>query len=243
MKEFRIAKCISEDGKSIGRYAIFKDGSRRKPILVNKKGQEFFIVDNWFQSDPELDEFNHGYLTDIFKYSFSHKPEDMITSIRRGYGDVITARYIFGRTESVLYFLDREYGESLRKQTIEGWQQAKFGYVLYLDSIALNRNTGSSDYLRKDIFFNSYKDAIKLAERIVQDSVEIADKIQGLTYEENASYMAFMEDIDNPVVELVFGQFEKIYDEGDVFKRKGDVTSKTLLRKFKIYQEPIPRNK
>ena len=243
MKEFRIAKCVSEDGKSIGRYAIFKDGSRRKPILVNKKGQEFFIVDNWIQSNPELDEFNHGHLIDILKYSFSHKPEDMITSIRRGYGDVIAARYIFGRTESVLYFLDREYGESLRKQTIEGWQQAKFGYVLYLDSIALNRTTGISDYLRKDILFNNYKDAIKLAERIVQDSVEIADKIQGLTYYEKAPYMEFMEDIDNPVVELVFDQFEEIYDEGEIFKRKGDVTSKTLLRKFKIYQEPIPRNK
>lgn len=243
MKEFRIARCISEDGKSIGRYAIFKDGSRRRPILVDNKGQEFFIVDNWIQSNPELNEFNHGHFTDIVKYSFSRKPEDMITSIKRGYGDVIAVKHIFGRIESVLYFLDREYGESLRKQTIEGWQQAKFGYVLYLDSIALNRNTGSSDYLRKDIFFNSYKDAIKLAERIVKDSVEIADKIQGLIYCEKAPYMEFMEDIDNPVVELVFDQFEEIYNEGEVFKRKGDVTSKTLLRKFKIYQEPIPRKK
>ena len=242
MKEFRIAKCISEDGKSIGRYAIFKDGSRRKPILVNKKGQEFFIVDNWFQSDPELDEFNYcNSIKKYMKYSFSRKPKDMIESIRRGYGDVIAARHIFGRTESVLYFLDREYGESLRKQTIEGWQQAKFGYVLYLDSIALNRTTGISDYLRKDILFNNYKDAIKLAERIVQDSVEIADKIQGLTYYEKAPYMEFMEDIDNPVVELVFDQFEEIYDEGDVFKRKGDVTRKTLLNKFRIYQELIPQ--
>ena len=241
MKEFRIARCISEDGKSIGRYAIFKDRSRRRPILVDKKGREYFDVDNWIQSNPELDDFNHGHLKEILKYSFSRKPEDMITSIKRGYGDVISVKYIFGKIESVLYFLDREYGEFLRKQTIEGWQQAKFGYVLYLDSIALDRNTGSSDYLRKDILFNNYKDAIKLAERIVENAIEIADKIQGLTYYEKAPYMEFMEDIDNPVVELVFDQFEEIYDEGDVFKRKGDVTSKMLLRKFKIYQEPIPR--
>ena len=129
MKEFRIARCISEDGKSIKRYAIFKDRSRRIPIQVDDKGREYFEVDNWIQSNPELDEFNYGNLKDRLKYSFNRKPEDMITSIKRGYGDVISVRHILVSLESVLYFLDREYGESLRKKTIEGWKQTKFGYV------------------------------------------------------------------------------------------------------------------
>lgn len=240
MKEFRIARCISEDGKSIERYAIFKDRSRRRLIQVDDKGREYFDVDNWIQSNPELDEFNHGNLKDRLKYSFNRKPEDMITSIKKGYGDVISVRHILGRLESVLYFLDREYGESLRKQTIEGWKQTKFGYVLYFDSIALNKNSGDNDRRRKDIFFNSYEDAIKLAERIVANAMEIADKIQGFTYKDNP-YLSFIEDVDNPAVELVFDQFEEIYDEEDVFKRKEGITRKTLLRKFKIYQEPIPR--
>ena len=240
MKEFRIARCISEDGKSIKRYAIFKDRSRRRPIQIDDKGREFFEVDNWIQSNPELDDFNYGYLKEILQYSFNRKPEDAVESIRRGYGDVISVKYIFGKIESVLYFLDREYGESLRKKTIEGWQQAKFGYVLYFDSIALNKNSGDNDRRRKDIFFNSYEDAIKLAERIMENAMEIADKIQGFTYKDNP-YLSFIEDVDNPAVELVFDQFEEIYDEEDVFKRKEGITRKTLLRKFKIYQEPIPR--
>ena len=45
MKEFRIARCISEDGKSIERCAIFKDRSRRRPIQVDDKGREYFDVE------------------------------------------------------------------------------------------------------------------------------------------------------------------------------------------------------
>lgn len=240
MKKFRIARCISEDGKSIERYAIFKDRSRRRLIQVDDKGREYFEVDNWIQSNPELDEFNYGNLKDRLKYSFNRKPEDMISSIKRGYGDVISVRHILVRLESVLYFLDREYGESLRKKTIEGWKQTKFGYVLYFDSIALNKNSGDNDRRKKDVFFNNYEDAIKLAERIIENAMEIANKIQGFTYKDNP-YLSFIEDVDNPAVELVFDQFEEIYDEEDVFKRKEGVTRKTLLSKFKIYQEPIPR--
>ena len=59
MKEFRIAKCISEDGKGVGKHVIFKDGSRRKPILEDQEGREYIEIDNWINGDPDLLEFNY----------------------------------------------------------------------------------------------------------------------------------------------------------------------------------------
>ena len=243
MKEFRVARCIDDRGDVpvIKKYAIFKDGSRRLPIETDDKGREYISVDNWIQSEPEMDEFNHGELNNYLKYSFSGKPKDAIDSIRKGYGDVLSVIRVFGKIERVLYFLDRDYGEPLRQQTLNGWKDTKYGYVLYFDSIALNRNNGTRDFEREDIFFNSSGDAIKFAERMVANSVTLADKIHGYPYKKDAPYLSFMDEIENPVVDLVFKQFEDIYNEGDVFKRKDGVTSKTLLRSFSIKQEPISK--
>ena len=241
MKEFRIAKCISEDGKSIKRYAIFKDGSRRKPINTDGEGREYFEVDNWIQGNPEMDEFNNGSLNRYLKYSFTGKPKDMLESIKRGDGDVISVIKIFGRIERVLYFLDREYGESLRKQTIEGWKNTKYGYVLYFNSIALDKNSGMYDFERKNIFFDNSQQAIDLADHIVKDAMVNAYRLFGLPYKKGAPYLSFMDDLDRPMFDLIFKQFENIHNEGDIFKMKKGVTYKTLLKEFTIKQEPIPK--
>ena len=241
MKEFRVARCIDNSGEIpvIKKYAIFKDGSRRLPIKTDDKGREYISVDNWIQSEPEMDEFNNGVLNKYLKYSFSGKPKDAIDSIRKGYGDVLSVIHLFGKIERVLYFLDREYGESLRQQTLSGWKDTKYGYVLYFDSIALNKNNGLRDFDREDVFFNSSSDAIKFAEHIVTKSITLADKIQGYPYKEDAPYLSFMDEIKDPIVDLVFKQFEDIYNEGDIFRRKDDLSNKTLLRSFLIRQEPI----
>ena len=241
MKEFRIAKCISEDGKSIKRYAIFKDGSRRKPINTDGEGREYFEVDNWIQGNPEMDEFNNGSLNRYLKYSFTGKPKDMLESIKRGDGDVISVIKIFGRIERVLYFLDREYGESIRKQTIEGWKNTKYGYVLYFNGIALDKNSGMDDFERKNIFFDNPQQAINLADHIVKDAMANAKQLSGLPYKNGAPYLSFIYDPDKPMFDLIFKQFEDIYNEGDIFKMKKGVTYKTLLKEFTVKQEPIPK--
>lgn len=48
MKEFRVARCIDDrrDVPVIKKYAIFKDGSRRRPIETDDKGREYISVDN-----------------------------------------------------------------------------------------------------------------------------------------------------------------------------------------------------
>lgn len=109
-----MAKCLSDDGKRIRKHVIFKDGSRKKPIYEDEDGREYFEVDNWIDSDPELIEFNYySRMADKMRLTFSGRISDAVESIRRGYGDVICVKNLpFGiRIEKVLYFLDREYGK------------------------------------------------------------------------------------------------------------------------------------
>lgn len=176
MKEFRVAKCLSDDGKRIRKHAIFKDGSRKKPIYEDEDGREYFEVDNWIDSDPELIEFNyHSRMGDKMRLTFSGRISDAVESIRRGYGDVICVENLpFGiRIEKVLYFLDREYGENLRQKSLEGWKDTVFKYVLYYNSIYVDTSSKRA-YSSKtsDIFFNSVEEAKNIVDRIIGDALE-----------------------------------------------------------------------
>ena len=242
MKEFRIARCISEDGKSVKKYAIFKDGSIRKEIEIDQFGKEYFEISDWIQGTPEMDEFNYGDFKESFKNSFKWKPEDAVESIRRGYGDVIARKFLFfgKKLDVVLYFLDREYGEKLRKESIEGWKDTSFGYVLYFNDTPLNRN-GEKDYEKEDVFFDDIKDVIKLAENMVNNALTIASNLIDLPYTDRMGFMILMNNKNyQPAVELVVSQFENIYDAGEL-KLKDGVSFEALLRNFKIHQEPILR--
>ena len=175
MKEFRVAKCLSDDGK-IEKYAIFKDGSRRKPILKDNKGREYFEVDNWINSDPELVEFNcRSRMADRLRLRFNGRISDAVESIRRGYGDVICVENLpFGtKREKVLYFLDREYGENLRKESLEGWKNTVFKYTLKFNSIGVDTALKRSYDTRSDnIFFNSVEEAKNAVDRIIEGALE-----------------------------------------------------------------------
>ena len=187
MKEFRVAKCLSDDGKRIRKHAIFKDGSRKKPILEDEDGREYFEVDNWIDSDPELIEFNyHSRMADKMQLTFSGRISDAVESIRRGYGDVICVKNLpFGiRTEKVLYFLDREYGENLRQKSLEGWKDTIFKYSLYYNGNLVDKTTLKYAYVRNvsDIYFDSVKEVINLVNRIIDDTYAKCMYFIGKTY-------------------------------------------------------------
>lgn len=187
MKEFRVAKCLSDDGKRIRKHAIFKDGSRKKPILEDEDGREYFEVDNWIDSDPELIEFNcHSRMADKMRLTFSCRISDAVESIRRGYGDVICVKNLpFGiRTEKVLYFLDREYGENLRQKSLEGWKDTIFKYSLYYNGNLVDKTTLKYAYVRNvsDIYFDSVKEVINFVNRIIDDTYAKCMYFIGKTY-------------------------------------------------------------
>lgn len=62
---------------------------------------------------------------------FSGKPKDAIQCIKDGFGDCFVKSDLFGFTmEHVVRFVDRKYGEDIRRNTIEGWKNAKFAYAV-----------------------------------------------------------------------------------------------------------------
>ena len=241
MKEFRIARCldISKNGiPVIRKYAIFKDGAPRHLIETDDEGREYFSVPNWINNDPEMDDFNYCIsIKKYMKYCFAGKPKDMIESIRRGYGDVICCYQSFLRIDRVLYFLDRDYGESLRKKTIEGWKDTKFAYGLYCDSISVN-TCGQLEYGRQNIYFDSAKDAIELATKIAEEAYQKAFSLAGLPWKHDAEYLSFFNGL-NPLHRIIFSLLEDVYKEGDILKVRDDASIQKAISLFKIKQEVV----
>lgn len=166
MKKFRVAKCLV-DGK-INEYAIFADGSRKKMIQIDEQYGKFFKVDN---------ELNTNYKS-CLRFSFSGRIKDAVDMIKSGNGDCIKS--IFGSHESVLYFLDRTIGEELRKKSLDGWKDTKFGWAIecgYKNSFSgyfmLNKKMeriSMFDKERKPMTF----DTEEAAKRYVEDLIERA---------------------------------------------------------------------
>lgn len=62
---------------------------------------------------------------------FSGKLKDAVEQIRNGLGDcILKENFLFCRGDSVVMFLDRKYGESIKAKFIEGWKNAVFGYSI-----------------------------------------------------------------------------------------------------------------
>ena len=237
MKEFRIAKCLCYAGTEyakIKKCAIFKDGSRKGIIQTDQDGHEYFSVDNWIQSNPEMDSFNYGAL-DFMKLSFTGKPEDMIESIRIGYGDAITSYSFLGRHDDVVYFIDRAYGEKLRKKTIDGWKNARFAYVLLANERQINAD-GKFVY-NKHCVYKSFAEAANLANKLVDKAMKTAGEIEGKPMKDYIGYLGKI--LGSTEYDLVWMMFKDIYNEGELFVRKKDIDRKKLLRYFTIRQTVV----
>lgn len=118
MKDFRIAKCLGNNG--VQEYAIFTDGSRKKLIQNDEQYGKYFEIDNELNTDCNT------YL----KYSFSGRIKDAIDTIKSGSGDCIKQVDFFGKHDKVLYFIDRKVGEELRAKSIEGWKDTKLAWTV-----------------------------------------------------------------------------------------------------------------
>lgn len=175
MKKFRVAKCFDELNDIIGEFVIFKDGSERKRIFTDDDGHKYFNVDN------ELNEDCNNFLAK----SFSNRIKDAVDTIIAGDGDVIKVFNTIGEHIKVLYFLDREYGESLRKKTIEGWENTKFDYIIKYGS-----NMSFSGYCNKlganyqpvynnneIMYFDSYSAAKEEIQKIISKAYSYAKQI------------------------------------------------------------------
>lgn len=174
MKEFRIARCLDNNGKGIHEYAIFADGSRKKLIETDEKYGKYFEVDNELNTDVK----------NSLRFSFSGRIKDAIDTIRNGNGDCIMSFNLFGRHDSVLYFIDREVGEELRQKSMDGWKDTKFGWVIetgYKNSfspyVALNEKNetiGIFDEDRTPKYFTLKEDAEQYIASLISTSFDYA---------------------------------------------------------------------
>ena len=118
MKNFRIAKCLNKSGE-IAEYAIFADGSRRKPIQTDETYGQYFEVDNELNKEAQT----------LRRQSYIGRIKDAVDMIKNGNGDCIKSTHIFGsEIIKVVYFVDRKVGDELRQKTLDGWKDTEFGY-------------------------------------------------------------------------------------------------------------------
>lgn len=212
MKKFRIAKCLA-NGK-VNEYAIFADGSRKKIIQINEQYRKYFEVDN---------ELNTNYKS-CLRFSFSGRIKDAVDMIKSGNGDCIKSIQLFGRHDSVLYFLDRTIGEELRKKSLDGWKDAKFGWAIECG----NKNSffGYSMLNKKmeriTMFNEEYKpmtfDTEEAAKRYVESLIErakyyakrLANKLVNVSEEEERNRI--IDDIINEIDEYTGTKFSALLD-------------------------------
>lgn len=99
---------------------VYFDDSNIHPCRIDKdeNGHEYIYVPN-FSSNNGVKNFNKDCI------------KDAVEQVMTGLGDVISVLNFLGmKLISVLYFLDREYGEELKQKSIEGWKDTKFCYVI-----------------------------------------------------------------------------------------------------------------
>ena len=205
MYDYRIAKCL-ENGR-VREYVIFNDGSKKRPIETNDDGEQYFIINNKTHCDLELEEFNsHGknYLREILSNSFANREKDLVESIRKGYADQITMGNLpFGvKLVNGIYYLNREYGEEKRKQTLKDLEGCEFRYsVTYKFHIITT--DGAIDFDRDpNKWFTSVDQAIKFINTKIDEAYNYSMKFIGRIYADHNTEL-----LDE------FNNFWDMYDE------------------------------
>lgn len=175
MKEFRIARCLDNNG--IHEYAIFADGSRKKLIQNDEQYGKYFEVDNELNTDCKT----------FMRFSFSGRIKDAVDMIRNGNGDCIQSVKLFGRVDKVIYFLDRKVGEELRQKSLDGWKDTKFGWAIecgYKNSFAgysmlnkKNERISAFDEERAPISFETKEEATIYVESLIERARYYANRL------------------------------------------------------------------
>ena len=188
-----------EYSRIVDKIAVYDDNGNQIDCCIiqrDKEGREYYRPNNL-----------HDKMG-----SFLERPKDAIDCIRNGFGDGFLQSYLFGMSlESVVRFIDREYGEEIRQKTLEGWKNAKFAFAVsftYLNSFSGGRKVcenkclyGYGDKLDDILIFNTELDAqafiadvYKRAERYVEEYLKLP-KSDDRDYDQKYIYEPFFDRI------------------------------------------------
>lgn len=145
-------------------YCVHTDGS----------GREYFDIPNpYVSSKNPLD------------YMFIGKIKDAYNSIKDGHGDAIK-KALFG-SDTVVYYLDRKYGEKIREQFLAGWEDAVFGYSLqfgcgysgykFISDTPDRKIKTVFDKELQPLFFKTEEEAIEEKNRLETSARTIAERL------------------------------------------------------------------
>ena len=110
---------------------FIKDGIE---YVTDENGHEYKVFtsknyngEKYIELDNQLDTEDEG----PFIKTFTGRIKDAVETIRNGDGDAISVSQFLGsKIIYVIHFLNREFGEEIKKKSLDGWKDAKFGWII-----------------------------------------------------------------------------------------------------------------
>lgn len=194
-------------------------------ILTDENGYEYIHIHNPYSK----------------RGKFSDHIKDAITCIKEGRGDVLTQITIFSfPIDYVRKYIDREYGESLRARSIEGWKNAKFGYAVKFTKsnpytagslISVNKERMSIFDDRSNILtFDTRKEAEKFitdVHKLVENTHEKILKLGLKDFDEILHF--FNDNVEGGYDSIYFDIFESSYKNNNVIDKSALKAVQILL--------------
>ena len=153
----------------------FGDLIIQRQIKMDSEGHQFFYVPNLL-NNPTF-----SMSSQLFVYHI----KDAIETIRNGDGDAVGTIPLTGG-EYVVRYLDRTYGEKIRKQTLNGWKNAKFAYALRIGKLELN--TSDNVALFPDIpvrYFETEDAATFYLNKLIETAKQDVERFNSLAETDN----------------------------------------------------------
>ena len=146
---------------------VFENGWKAR-VYKNKEHGEYFRVPR-FEAE------------DLFSRGFTDRIKDLYDYVVQGKGDCLQVIELFGRSENLVYFLDREVGERNREKFLKEFN-CDFGYALKYS----RTNSMNSSYISENMEtvllgtdfakFKTREQAEEFKESIYKSAKELYDK-------------------------------------------------------------------
>ena len=157
-------KVLEEDGV---KRVVFDNGWKAR-VYKNEEYGEYFRVPR-FEAE------------DLFSRGFTDRIKDLYDYVVQGKGDCLQVTELFGRSENLVYFLDREVGERNREKFLREFN-CDFGYALKYSRV----NGMNSSYISENMEtallgtdfakFKTYEEAKEFKDSIYKKGEELYKK-------------------------------------------------------------------